>query len=38
MLGEAFEWDVQKKMPKISGTARVHTLESRCTFHLESPI
>ena len=37
MLGEAFEWDVQKKMPKISGTARIHTLESRCTFHFESP-
>ena len=36
LLGEAFEWDGQKKMHKISGTARVHTLESKCTFHLES--
>lgn len=37
MLGEAFEWDGQKKMHKISGVAKVHTLKTKCTFRLESP-
>ena len=37
MLGEAFEWDGKKKMHKISGVAKVHTLKTKCTFRLESP-
>jgi len=36
MLGEAFEWDGQKKMHKISGVAKVHTLKTKCIFRFES--
>ena len=36
-LREAFEWDGQKNMHKISGKAKVHTLKTKCTFRLESP-
>ena len=36
MLREAFEWDGQKKMHKISGVAKVHTLKTKCTFRFES--
>jgi len=36
MLDEAFEWDGQKKMHKICGIARVHTLKTKCIFHLEN--